>query len=449
MLGMKGSHELSAICALVVDIAPPHNVRPPPDDEDDEGDILSDMMKRRYISEAVNPLPPSIRVFHPAFAAFAVMCRDGDLPVPEDFLRSTAKLMLVGCRVFPNQTAFQNEILRLLSDLLGGQVQQSYVCRTFPGYVVPASVFPPFSGTAALAAIGVDTETESGELHSTSSYVDHWCHANQRTLLNSCRVPSFVVGVSGPRVSISGAIISGKPVVQRLTRDLWLSHDHQADEAELLENARVLYALTLALTGLRGFYARLPLPTTEASRFFPSATRYRAPSGRPMTFTYSAVLKDPGEGSTVFRARLDGPEPQDVVVKFVERYGAAAHTLLASAGLAPGLLYCGDIWPEEDPPYDGHQMVVDRALKILHEKGMVHGDVRPLNVLLLRGWEEGVEGRVRLIDFDWAGRVGEARYPSHLSKRVFPVEGVQDFAPITPAHDAGMLGLLYHGTHRP
>ncbi|KAH9927905.1 uncharacterized protein BXZ73DRAFT_1696, partial [Epithele typhae] len=263
-----------------------------------------------------------------------------------------------------------------------------------------------FSGTAALATIELDTEAGPGEQGSASSYVAHWCHANQSTILNSCFAPSFVIGVSGPRISISGAMFTGKPVVQHLTRDLWLSQDHHMDEAVLLENARVLHALKLALDRLHAFYTRLSLPANEASRFFPIATRYRAADGCPTTFTYVDVLKSPGEGSNVFLAHLDGPEPRAVVVKFVERYGVRAHELLAAAGLAPALLYFGDIWPEQEqePRYHGHKMVVmehvegvaafapeqqkaaapevERALKILHDNGLVHGDVRPLNIFL-------------------------------------------------------------------
>ncbi|KAH9918378.1 uncharacterized protein BXZ73DRAFT_53020 [Epithele typhae] len=425
----------------------------------------------RRTSITVTPLPPPLEVFHHAFAAFKRLSQDRSLSVPEEVVRITAKLMDAGSRIFPDAWDLEDEVCPLLSALLGFSLQRpssETVKRRRPGYFIPSAVPSPFSGTAALATIELDAESGPSALRSMFAYIAHWCDVGQKTILNSCFTPSFVIGIDGPHISISGAMITGKPVVQRL-RDIWLSQDHHLDGDVLLENARVLYALKLALEHLHAYYTDLPLPATDASRFFPLATRYHAPDGHPMTLTYIDVLKTPSEGSTVFLARLDGPELRNVVVKFVERYGARAHELLAEAGLAPTLLYHGAFWPREE--HHGHEMVimehvegvpalepeqqsaaareVERAMKRLHDNGMVHGDLRPPNILLLQGWEQGVEGRMRLIDFDWAGREGEVRYPCRLSKQVFPVDGIDDYAPITYAHDKGMLSLLYSGAHRP
>ncbi|KAF8129803.1 hypothetical protein EV363DRAFT_1417512 [Boletus edulis] len=40
----------------------------------------------------------------------------------------------------------------------------------------------------------------------------------------------------------------------------------------------------------------------------------------------------------------------------------------------------------------------------IHKKGYVHGDLRPPNIFC-------VDDRIMLLDFDWGGKVGEARYP--------------------------------------
>ena len=42
------------------------------------------------------------------------------------------------------------------------------------------------------------------------------------------------------------------------------------------------------------------------------------------------------------------------------------------------------------------------AVKTLHDKGFVFGDLREPNILVVK------EGKVLLIDFDWCRRVGEA-----------------------------------------
>ncbi|PIL36521.1 hypothetical protein GSI_00210 [Ganoderma sinense ZZ0214-1] len=126
-----------------------------------------------------------------------------------------------------------------------------------------------------------------------------------------------------------------------------------------------------------------------------------------------------------------------VIVKVLSgEYGVAAHKLLAQQDppLAPKLYWCGAITVghvmvimEEvqtepgrmDPhPCNYHQDDVDivqrdigRAVNILHEHGLVHGDLRVPNMVI--HW-----GRGYLIDFDWAGVEGVARYPPSLNPEV-------------------------------
>ena len=50
---------------------------------------------------------------------------------------------------------------------------------------------------------------------------------------------------------------------------------------------------------------------------------------------------------------------------------------------------------------------IEEILDCLSTEGMVHGDFRMANMMLKPGEEE----KAVLIDFDWAGKVGSARYP--------------------------------------
>ena len=52
-----------------------------------------------------------------------------------------------------------------------------------------------------------------------------------------------------------------------------------------------------------------------------------------------------------------------------------------------------------------------QGLGKLHDAGFVHGDIRSPNILV------GVDRQPRLIDFDWSGKVGVARYPMQLNDR--------------------------------
>ncbi|KLO11987.1 hypothetical protein SCHPADRAFT_807966, partial [Schizopora paradoxa] len=114
----------------------------------------------------------------------------------------------------------------------------------------------------------------------------------------------------------------------------------------------------------------------------------------------------------------------DVVVKFTKRYCKEAHVLLAHHGLAPKLHYAEyegpgmhivvmDYIKDADKEHEDHSIPLMhreklmQAINILHEKGFVFGDLRRPNVLT-RGAD------LFLVDFDWCGKVGEARYPANI-----------------------------------
>lgn len=117
-----------------------------------------------------------------------------------------------------------------------------------------------------------------------------------------------------------------------------------------------------------------------------------------------------------------------MVVKFASRYSREAHELLSNASppLAPRLWHCA-----REPSVNNLFVVVmdyvehrwhagevlrmntaqieslRLAVRMLHAAGLVFGDLRGPNVLL-------VEDRVMLIDFNWAGKEGEAKYPGDI-----------------------------------
>src|SRR5688572_17282077 len=52
---------------------------------------------------------------------------------------------------------------------------------------------------------------------------------------------------------------------------------------------------------------------------------------------------------------------------------------------------------------------VEKAVALLHANGWVFGDLRDANVVVSGG-------RGFLVDFDWAGKEGEDRYPAALNE---------------------------------
>jgi serine/threonine protein kinase len=233
---------------------------------------------------------------------------------------------------------------------------------------------------------------------------------------------------------------------------------------------------TVPLYESPGFHPRLfPYPT-KFKDFYTSVT----PGPECTEFEYiDAFSAD--TANVTFLAKVKSPD-QKLVIKFVDWYGAEAHELLARNGLAPRLLYCGLLDGTQDFRItDGHpqgsakvcglhvgpmrMVVMDfiegktvekmspvpsdarektlKAIKKLHDAQLVFGDLRAPNVMIS-------EGKVFLIDFDWAGRVGQARYPRNLSRSVnWPAKAEDlEMMPILMDHDLTMLDSSFPSTER-
>ncbi|KAK2463745.1 hypothetical protein APHAL10511_004238 [Amanita phalloides] len=73
------------------------------------------------------------------------------------------------------------------------------------------------------------------------------------------------------------------------------------------------------------------------------------------------------------------------------------------------------------------------ALKLLHSHGLVFGDLCPPNVMVTK------DGKAKLIDFNWAGEEGQAKYPPLMSPEIAWPEGVKALAVMKREHDLEML----------
>ena len=267
-------------------------------------------------------------------------------------------------------------------------------------------------------------------------------------------------------MAILGAIITDGVIVQRLTDYIWVGLDSVLSESHIAQVARAFYALKASLKKLTSCYESLD-PTGDLpadSRYFPSITAYRPRGGGYVKFEYIGFLENCLDCITL-HARTKPMPAQDIVVKFVDRYGQRAHQILADQGLAPKLLYCGSPRLDDDEPsYQSISMVVmeyvdgdtfavakqkmseesvetvrsavRRALELLHNHGLVFGDLRPPNVMITK------DGKVKLIDFNWAGEEGQAKYPSLISPEIAWPEGVEALAVMRREHDLDMLRKL-------
>jgi predicted Ser/Thr protein kinase len=141
-----------------------------------------------------------------------------------------------------------------------------------------------------------------------------------------------------------------------------------------------------------------------------------------------------------------------LVVKFTSRYNARAHEILAEKGYAPRLYgcfpVCGGLFMIVMDRVYGYSMSVvansrklpksvyedvEAAVKLLHDENIVFGDLRSLNVMVVDG------KRAMMIDFDWAGEDGKARYMTTISKEVFEPGTAERGGIMLKSHDLTML----------
>ncbi|KAF8601301.1 hypothetical protein BDV93DRAFT_475718 [Ceratobasidium sp. AG-I] len=289
-----------------------------------------------------------------------------------------------------------------------------------------------------------------------------------KDLRKMCCCPSLIIAAAGPWMCILGAVYLERVVVQPLTEFMWLGRqpwNHQ----RLDQLARVFHSLTDSVKHLNTYYESLPT-SEDPKRFFPYHRRYIDESGQEVQLTYEDYLL-PREGvRALFKAHTS--DNTEVVVKFVQTYCTRAHRLLANAGLAPKLLFdsekllptAGDrmIVMEYVPNTDLYDYLglpstkpgsaeleairedVEKAVDMLHKENLVFGDLRAPNVIVVK---RGDKTGGMLVDFDWCGTVGDAKYPPgmNLENLTWP-EGATKGKPLSKAHDIEMLERLFGKT---
>ena len=298
-----------------------------------------------------------------------------------------------------------------------------------------------------------------------------------REIRDKCFCPTFIIAGGGPYLTVLGAVFTDRYIVQRLTSLEWLGMARVFEDGHLYRITQVFESLRGALRELDSFYDGLDkqdlklLEGASHPRFYPYRTAFTSyPSKSVEEFEYCRPLAPSNKAPFLAKLKSSGDR---VVVKFVTRYGAHAHQLLAEAGMAPRLLFCGSIdgqddvreTPEEstegvfglhlgplrmvvmdyidgkhgdaleveDMPDDTYAQVKAMVDK-LHKSGYVFGDLRPPNVMFS-------ERKAFSVDFDWAGKDGTTFYPTELGEGITKCCEGRDLRPIEKEHD---LALLEH-----
>ena len=256
----------------------------------------------------------------------------------------------------------------------------------------------------------------------------------------------------GPWIAVHGAVLCEAGwVVQPLTDLVNLQFDPY-DTDRMLNIGRLFLALNESLKELDTFYKGLK--TQGTLTLWPSIRGYK-----DTRFEYFERLLPEHPSKAVFKARTQ-PDDKLVVIKFTKSYGVNAHRLLEREGLAPGLRYFSGEDKDFKKPGGLEMVVMDfisdtsdsltltdqgrkdvsRALEVLHEAGLVFGDLRHPNILNLQN------GHAMIIDFDWSGLDGEVFYPMGLNPELQWPPGCGTAMPIRKADDLFMFEKLLEET---
>lgn len=216
-----------------------------------------------------------------------------------------------------------------------------------------------------------------------------------------------------------------------------------------------------AVSQLSKTYNELQLSEqVQQARFLPRPS-YPPDVSRPERLEFQGRVKFgnnavPAVTCTLYNAKYNG---KSAIVKFCEAYHEEAHRMLSKARLAPELYFftrlCGNVYMvvmENVGKETAHSKFykndlpeavvgdVRAALKLLHDNDLVFGDVRRPNIMV-RETDDGF--RALLVDFDWVGKAGEARYPALLNMEDIKwVAGVTRMGLIEKKHDMAMLDRI-------
>jgi hypothetical protein len=309
--------------------------------------------------------------------------------------------------------------------------------------------------------VKLDMGSGDSNFQGATYYGIFWQAREKYPFLQATCCPALLLEVVGPHLRVSALYWLQSVVVRPLTpfiNLLWFSDD----DDQMITIARILAVITTAQQELNKVYSQPPppvstwrLPGSSRSAVLSLAMPY------PMAdYVQAGVVPT---GKLVYVATVPG-SGQQVLVRFVRRYGREAHATWAAAGLAPELnhfkrlpggwllvemewLDAKDGWVElaswRDSDVAAAASAAQAALQRAHslygatpQQVFAHGDMRVQNIMVRN---IGLSYEVRFVDFELSGEAGKALYPAYLSPHIKWPAGVEFGKPLLQEHDTALF----------
>ncbi|KAI8996266.1 hypothetical protein BD414DRAFT_477318 [Trametes punicea] len=391
------------------------------------------------------PLPLSgvpTTIYNSAFTNFLRVLKDDDIESTPTELMHAAKFIEGSVQYYQTKATRVRNMATTMDLALGYDILQHHEIPLSSGMIrldgaVKASVKglggpqrPLLCITEAKCEIGEDGCDPMAQAE--RDYRAFYCSDEAETVRASCCCPCLLIGIASPRIMVSGAVFADTLHVQELSgyRSFvprpTLSERSAYDEC-IHEAGRFFRAIKAALDELSTYYASLELlPTVKDYRMSvvspararpyigPQWTQFKM-GDKTVTLTYTGRLFPDQQSKAVFTAvaSVDGAEAtREVIVKLLANHQTPQGT---PRPFAPKLWFCevvesvGKYGVERNMTVDDCAMLHE-AVGLLHERGLIVGDLRERTLWLLKG------GGVMLVNFDWCGKEGAARYPDDIHK---------------------------------
>ncbi|KAH9931726.1 uncharacterized protein BXZ73DRAFT_47252, partial [Epithele typhae] len=397
------------------------------------------MRRRPYAVYNYRPAsPPPIGIYHRVFSDFRQMM-DPNTPAAQpthDKYDEAHDFCMKALRYY--NYPYQREVhgsyqLQRLGLLETQHVEFDGRKMRVDGATLSATIPSGFKSVAAITEINTELDMDGTDpaTRAECGYLQIYASDAASPIRAASCCPALLIAHVGPNIQVLGAAFADDVLIEPLTDYISLipritAHDDTYDVV-----VRLFHAIRSALQTLHTHYAdiarQLASEGTPSWPLFvePHFTQFTHPIYGPITLTYTRRLAVDKPSVAVFKAkaRFDAGS-RDVFVKFTDTYGVEGHKLLEDNQLAPELLYCQTDTSVcatvvvmdfvkgvrvRAPLTDAQEKDLRTAVELLHEQDLVFGDLLPKNVFVLEG-----SSRIRLVGFDWCGKVGKAQYPCNL-----------------------------------
>ena len=373
----------------------------------------------------------TVSLYYSGFAEFEKLCKS-IVPTWQD-CQHVAEICYNMEQYFADEPARQGCFNRLLTSYLGICVAQGSVNTNCDGGTVsyPALVNEYKN---EVGAGGCDSYTEA-----MSYYVQMLKHC---TTWEHWAQPAFLCELVGPHFMISGIVYGERIICVDRLDSVWLVTQPNVPWA-MERVVKVFAALKKCVCDLYSEYQSIQsAPETNSHCLkFPRFPTFQEYDGN--IIQYERRL-----GVNLFCGVVNSSK---VLIKFTHTYCAEAHKLLEEKRLSPRLYHVFESHNmkaivmellEGFRPIDVYLSSVGEeqrarakincltALQVLHDNDYVHGDFRPCNILVLN------DESIRIVDFDWSGKVGDAKYPLFMNRAEIEwPDGAWDGQCIEKVHD--------------